>query len=144
MGADASTPIWHRWKIIEVNYLNLGALSTRIKDAGIVIRHSRGYIISILQGLEMGWRGLAAGVSRRKSPKRIPKSSKRGSPKSSKSQNWFADHPSPILERPPPLFAIFGRASQIFEKMWVLAPLGLVTLVHGDESSNACSKHVFL
>ena len=32
-------------------------LSTRIKDAGITIRHSQGYIISILQGLEMGWRG---------------------------------------------------------------------------------------
>ena len=31
--------------------------STRIKDAGIAIRHSQGYIISILQGLEMGWRG---------------------------------------------------------------------------------------
>ena len=28
--------------------------STRIKDAGIAIRHSRGYIISILQGLESG------------------------------------------------------------------------------------------
>ena len=33
------------------------AFSTRIKDAGIAIRHSQGYIISILQGLEMGWRG---------------------------------------------------------------------------------------
>ena len=31
--------------------------STRIKDAGIAIRHSRGYTFSILQGLEMGWRG---------------------------------------------------------------------------------------
>ena len=29
--------------------------STRIKDAGIAIRHSRGYIISILQGPERGW-----------------------------------------------------------------------------------------
>ena len=28
-------------------------LSTRIKDAGIAIRHSQGYIISILQGPEM-------------------------------------------------------------------------------------------
>ena len=36
------------------------ALSTRIKDAGIAIRHSRGYIISILQGPEMGWRVNAA------------------------------------------------------------------------------------
>ena len=35
-----------------------GSSSTRIKDAGIAIRHSRGYIISILQGLEMGWRGM--------------------------------------------------------------------------------------
>ena len=34
-------------------------LSTRIKDAGIAIRHSRGYIISILQGLETGWGGWA-------------------------------------------------------------------------------------
>merc|ERR1711965_190764 len=33
-------------------------LSTRIKDAGIASRHSRGYIISILQGLETGWRGM--------------------------------------------------------------------------------------
>ena len=33
------------------------ALSTRIKDAGIAIRHSQGYIASILQGPEMGWRG---------------------------------------------------------------------------------------
>ena len=32
----------------------IDSLSTRIKDAGIAIRHSRGYIISILQGLEMG------------------------------------------------------------------------------------------
>ena len=31
-------------------------LSTRIKDADIAIRHSRGYTFSILQGLEMGWR----------------------------------------------------------------------------------------
>ena len=30
--------------------------STRIKDAGIAIRHSRGYVTSILQGLEMGLR----------------------------------------------------------------------------------------
>ena len=30
--------------------------STRIKDAGIAIRHSRGYIISILQGPEMDLR----------------------------------------------------------------------------------------
>ena len=33
-------------------------LSTHIKDAGRAICHSRGYIISILQGLEMGWRGM--------------------------------------------------------------------------------------
>ena len=30
--------------------------STQIKDAGIAIHHSRGYIISILQGPEMGRR----------------------------------------------------------------------------------------
>ena len=30
--------------------------STRIKDAGIAIRHSQGYIISILQGPEMSLR----------------------------------------------------------------------------------------
>ena len=35
-------------------------LSTRIKDACIAIRHSRAYIISILQGPETGWRGLPA------------------------------------------------------------------------------------
>ena len=32
--------------------------STRIKDAGIAIRHSQGYIISTLQGPEIGWRGM--------------------------------------------------------------------------------------
>ena len=31
-------------------------MSTRIKDAGMAIRHSRGYIISTLQGLQMGLR----------------------------------------------------------------------------------------
>ena len=31
--------------------------STRIKDAGIAIRHSRGRILSILQAPEMSWRG---------------------------------------------------------------------------------------
>ena len=30
--------------------------STRIKDAGIAIRHSQGYTSSILQALEMDWR----------------------------------------------------------------------------------------
>ena len=30
--------------------------STRIKDAGMAIRHSRGYTSSILQGPEMVWR----------------------------------------------------------------------------------------
>ena len=34
--------------------------STRIKDAGIAIRHSRGYTFSILQALEMGWRDVGA------------------------------------------------------------------------------------
>ena len=108
-------------------------LSTRIKDAGIAIRHSRGYIISILQGLEMGWKGRTWCVQ---DDKIIKKGSqiikKKGSPQSSKSQNGFVDHPSPILKQPPPffkrphtIFAIFGRASgQIFEKMLVLAPFG--------------------
>ena len=32
-------------------------LTTHIKDAGIVIRRSQGYIMSILQGPERGWRG---------------------------------------------------------------------------------------
>ena len=32
-------------------------IQTRIKDAGIAIRHSRAYIISILQRPERGWRG---------------------------------------------------------------------------------------
>ena len=43
------------------NVKNVGkiAFSTRIKDAGIAIRHSRGYIISILQGPEMSFRGWA-------------------------------------------------------------------------------------
>ena len=39
--------------------ISLSHLSTRIKDAGIAIRHSREYIVSILQGPEMGWRGWA-------------------------------------------------------------------------------------
>ena len=32
-----------------------------IRDAGIAIYHSRGYIISILQGPEMSWRGCTSG-----------------------------------------------------------------------------------
>ena len=48
--------------------------STRIKDAGIAIRHSRGYIISILQGLEMGWKGLPTGSRGPKIMKKGPKS----------------------------------------------------------------------
>ena len=31
-----------------------GHLLTRIKDAGIAIRHAQGYMVSLLQGLEMG------------------------------------------------------------------------------------------
>ena len=38
-----------------ISFLGL-SLSTHIKDAGIAIRHSRGYIVSIRQGLEMGLR----------------------------------------------------------------------------------------
>ena len=47
-------------------------MSTRIKDAGIAIRRSQGYIISILQGLEMGCNGLPTGS-------RGPKIKKKGS-----------------------------------------------------------------
>ena len=36
--------------------LQFSSFSTRIKDAGIAIRHSRGYTFSILQGPEMGLR----------------------------------------------------------------------------------------
>ena len=38
-------------------------LSTHIKDAdaGIAIRRSRGYIISVLQAPEMGWKGWTSG-----------------------------------------------------------------------------------
>ena len=39
-------------------------LSTRIKDAGIANRHSRGYIISVVQALEMGLRGVTRCVHR--------------------------------------------------------------------------------
>ena len=42
--------------MVQVDKTNSKSSSTRIKDAGIAIRHSRGYIISILQGPEMGWR----------------------------------------------------------------------------------------
>ena len=45
-------------------------LSTRIKDACIAIRHSQGYIISILQGLGMGWKGL---TTRLRGPKIMKK-----------------------------------------------------------------------
>ena len=39
--------------------------------------------------------------------------------------------PPPFFKRPFPTFAIFGCASgQIFEKITVLVPLGLVTLIH--------------
>ena len=46
--------------------LTFSPLSTRIKDAGIAICQSRGYIMSILQGPEVGWRGLATWVHRNK------------------------------------------------------------------------------
>ena len=36
--------------------MHRGILSTPLKDAGIVIRHLQGYMISILQGPEMGLR----------------------------------------------------------------------------------------
>ena len=39
-------------KYVQHKYENR-LMSTRIKDAGIAIRHSQGYIISILQGPEM-------------------------------------------------------------------------------------------
>ena len=65
----------------------------------------------------MDWKGVTTGVRGLKIIKRDPKSRKRGLPKSSKSQNWFADHPSTILKRPPPfskrpdpIFAIFSAA----------------------------------
>ena len=47
----------------DIKIPGLQSLSTRMKDAGIAIRHSRGYIISTLQGLEMGWRGVWSRVS---------------------------------------------------------------------------------
>ena len=39
--------------ILVSNNWHNNASSTRIKDAGIAIRHSQGYIVSILQGPEM-------------------------------------------------------------------------------------------
>ena len=36
--------------------------STHIKDAGIVIDHAQGYIVSTLQGSEMDWRGWVSEV----------------------------------------------------------------------------------
>ena len=35
-----------------------GRVSNRIKDLGMAIRHLRAYIVSILEGLEMGWKRL--------------------------------------------------------------------------------------
>ena len=49
---------------------------TRIKDAGMAIRHSRGYIISILQGLEMGCKGLPTGLRGPKIKKKVSKTFK--------------------------------------------------------------------
>ena len=54
------------------------SLSTRIKDAGIAIRHSRGYIISILQGLEMGWKGRTCCVKGAKIKKKVSQIIKKG------------------------------------------------------------------
>ena len=48
-------------------------LSIRIKDAGIVIRHSRGYIISIMQGPEMVLRGWNRCVSEHKNTNTLKK-----------------------------------------------------------------------
>ena len=53
---SAASAVYLRTKELS-KQVTSGVLSTRIKDVGVAIRHSRGYIISILQGLEMGWRG---------------------------------------------------------------------------------------
>ena len=81
-------------------------LSTRIKDAGIAIRHSRGYIISILQGLEMGWRGWTWCVPSQEIIKmgqfRTKIIKMKVSLKRQKSQNGLANHPSPSFEAAHP------------------------------------------
>ena len=48
------------------NFGEMHVSSTRIKDAGIAIRHLRGYMISILQGPEMDFREWKRCVSRQK------------------------------------------------------------------------------
>ena len=58
------------WSNPSIAYL---ALSTRIKDAGIAIRHSRGYIISILQGPEMDLREWNRWVHTQKTENHIKK-----------------------------------------------------------------------
>ena len=68
---DPTTPE----KILKINgCLPLGTLySTRIKDAGIAIRHSRGYIISILQGPETDLREWTRCVDTQKKENHIKK-----------------------------------------------------------------------
>ena len=49
------------WAVGELGRNVLGhkySHSTCTKDVGTAIRHSQGYMISILQGPGMGWRGL--------------------------------------------------------------------------------------
>ena len=54
---------------LQFHVVNDSLLSTRIKDAGIAIRHSRGYTFSILQGQEISCRG-CSGVSTKVDPKK--------------------------------------------------------------------------
>ena len=111
-----------------------GKLSTRIKDAGIAIRHLRGrvlfYIARLVDGLEVGgaWqRRYAYQINK----KRIPNHQQGVH---SKVQNPeiglpITPHPFrsahiPFLANPPPIFAIFGCASSqiLKKKMRALAP----------------------
>ena len=108
----------------------LNTYSTRIKDAGIAIRHSRGYAFSILQGLEMGWKGWNRCVPSQEitlmNQFKAKISKIQFSPKSQKSQNGFANQPSPIFDAAHP----FSR---------YLAPLGAK---HLEKPQKKYKKHI--
>ena len=100
-------------------------------------------------GFRNGLEGVDNRVSRSQNHTKGSQITKKGFDQKLKGPKWVC--PS-ILKRPPPffkqpIFAIFGRASgQIFEKIRVLAPLGLVTLVGEvlDSGSDVCSNLVLV
>ena len=101
--------------------------STRIKDAGIAIRHSRGMILCYTAGSRNGLEGLDGKGPRPKFMKKGFQIIKKGFVQKFGIPKWVCRSPlahfeaaPPFFKRPDPIFTIFGRASgQIFETMEV-------------------------